>query len=67
MKFREHGDLLSIILEGTDVMTLNAKVLEFGKTNEIIDLQYSSHFLNNKNTSLFSVFILYRPICIKTK
>lgn len=59
MKFREYENLKSTIIEHYNENTLCVLVNEFGESNDIIDLQYSSH-LSAAGNNLYSVFILYK-------
>lgn len=59
MKFREYQNLKSHIIESESKNMLCVLVNEFGESNDIIDLQYSSH-LSADGDDRYSVFILYR-------
>ena len=59
MKFREYQNLKSHIIESESKNMLCVLVNEFGESNDIIDLQYSSH-LSVDGDDRYSVFILYK-------
>ena len=59
MKFREYQNLKSHIMESESKNMLCVLVDEFGESNDIIDLQYSTH-LSSDGDDRYSVFILYR-------